>query len=495
MSAPEPVSTLRARLAELADLHHASAILGWDQQTYMPERGAPARGAAAGTIDRLAHERTADPALGATIDAAEAAGEDPGLIRAVRDDHERAARVPSSLVTAMTESAIAAQPIWAAARAADDFAPFAPVLRGHVENCRAYAACFPEVDHPYDALLQRFEPGATTAEVRAVFAELQAGLVPLIAAIAERPDPGDLEGPFPVADQRRLAIEMARAIGYDDSAWRIDEAVHPFMTSGGREDIRITTLEDESSLAIGIFGVLHEAGHGLYEHQVDPRWDRTTVGTGTSLGVHESQSRLWENMVGRSPAFWSHWYPRAQALFPQRLGWLPLERFLESINAVRPSLIRVDADEATYCLHIVLRFELEVALVEGTLDVDDVPAAWDARMRELLGVDVPGPAQGVLQDPHWAWGELGYFPTYALGTIIAGQLWEAAHEQIPGLDAAIASGDLGPLRRWLGEHVHAPGRTRTGDEILRAITGGGLDSGPLLRYLRDKYQALYGVTA
>lgn len=495
MSAPEPVSTLRARLAELADLHHASAILGWDQQTYMPERGGAARGAAAGTIDRLAHERTADPALGAAIDAAEAAGEDPGLIRAVRDDHERAARVPSSLVTAMTESAMAAQPIWAAAREADDFAPYAPVLRGHVENCRAYAACFPEVDHPYDALLQRFEPGATTAEVRAVFAELQAGLVPLIAAIAERPDPGDLDGPFPVADQRRLAIEMAKAIGYDETAWRIDEAVHPFMTSGGREDIRITTLEDESTLAIGLFGVLHETGHGLYEHQIDPRWDRTTVGTGTSLGVHESQSRLWENMVGRSPAFWSHWYSRAQAMFPERLGWLPLERFLESINAVRPSLIRVDADEATYCLHIVLRFELEVALIEGTLDVDDVPAAWDARMRELLGVDVPGPAKGVLQDPHWAWGELGYFPTYALGTIIAGQLWEAAHEQLPGLDAAIAAGDLSPLRDWLGEHVHAPGRTRTGDEILRAVTGGGLDSGPLLRYLREKYGALYGVQA
>lgn len=493
MSVPEPVSTLRTRLAELADLHHAASILGWDQQTYMPERGAAARGGAAGTIDRLAHERTADPALGRAIDAAEAAGEDPGLVRAVRDDHERAARVPSALVTTMTEAAIGAQPVWAAAREGDDFAPFAPVLRQHVANCRAYAACFPQVDHPYDALLQRFEPGATTAEVRAVFAELQAGLVPLIAAIAERPDPGEIAGPFPVADQRALAIEMARTIGYDETAWRIDDAVHPFMTSGGREDIRITTLEDESTLAIGIFGVLHETGHGLYEHQIDPRWDRTTVGTGTSLGVHESQSRLWENMVGRSPAFWSHWYPRAQALFPERLASLPLERFLASINAVRPSLIRVDADEATYCLHIVLRFELEVALIEGTLDVDDVPAAWDARMHELLGVQVPGPAKGVLQDPHWAWGEFGYFPTYALGTIIAGQLWEAAHDQLPDLDASIAAGDMAPLRTWLGEHVHRPGRTRTGDEILRAVTGGGLDSGPLLRYLREKYGALYRV--
>ncbi len=493
MSVPESVSTLRARLAELADLHHAGSILGWDQQTFMPARGAAARGSAAGTIDRLAHERTAAPALGAALDAAEADGEDPGLIRAVRDDHVRAARVPSELVTAMTEAAMAAQPIWASARADDDFAPYAPVLREHVDNARAYAACFPEVDHPYDALLQRFEPGATTTALRDVFATLLDGLLPLIAAIAEQPDPGDLTGPFPVADQRTLALEMAHAIGYDDSAWRIDEAVHPFMTSGGREDIRITTLEDESSLAIGIFGVLHETGHGLYEHQVDEGWDRTTVGTGTSLGVHESQSRLWENMVGRSPAFWEHWYPRAQQLFPDRLGSLPLERFLASINAVRPSLIRVDADEATYCLHIVLRFELEVALIEGTLDVDDVPAAWDARMRDLLGVEVPGPAKGVLQDPHWAWGEFGYFPTYAIGTIIAGQLWEAAHEQLPRLEASIAAGDLSGLRDWLGENVHRHGRTRTGDEILRAVTGQGLDSGPLMRYLRTKYGVLYGV--
>lgn len=489
--AADPITALRERLAELADLHHAGSILGWDQQTFMPPRGAAARGNAAGTIDRLAHERTADPGLAAALEAAEAAGEDPGLIRAVRTDHEQAARVPGSLVTAMTEAAIAAQPVWATARQTDDFAPYAPVLRGHVANSRRYAACFPELDHPYDALLQRFEPGATTAGLRVAFATLREGLVPLIATIAAQPDPGDLEGPFPVAAQRVLALEMARSFGFDDSAWRIDEAVHPFMTSGGREDIRITTREDETSLAIGIFGVLHETGHGLYEHQVDPRWDRTTVGTGTSLGLHESQSRLWENMVGRSPAFWSHWYPRAQELFPDRLGSLPLEDFLATINVVRPSLIRVDADEATYCLHIMLRFELEVAVIEGTLDVDDVPAAWDDRMRELLGVEVPGPSQGVLQDPHWAWGEFGYFPTYALGTIIAGQLWEAAHEQIPGLEASITDGDLSPLRSWLGEHVHRYGRTRTGDEILQAITGGGLDSAPLLRYLNAKYGALY----
>lgn len=487
-----PIAALRTHLAELDDLHHAGSIIGWDQQTYMPERGAVARGNAAGTIDRLAHERTADPRLAELLDAALAAGEDPGLVRAVREDHERARRVPADLVTARAELSVEAQGAWKAAKDASDFERFAPALRRHVELCRRYAACFPEVEHPYDALLQRFEPGATTREVREVFATLQEGLVPLIAAIAERPAPEPLVGPFPVADQRTLALEMARSIGYDDSAWRIDEAAHPFMTSGGREDIRITTKEDESTLAIGLFGVLHETGHGLYEHQVDARWDRTTVGTGTSLGIHESQSRLWENMVGRSREFWSHWHARAVELFPGPLEGVSVDRLLAAINAVEPSLIRVDADEATYCLHVLLRFELEVALIEGKLEVDDLPAAWNLRMKELLGVDVPDDARGVLQDIHWAYGELGYFPTYALGTIIAGQLWEAAHDALPELDARIAAGDLAPLREWLGEHVHRFGRTRTGGEILTEVTGGGLDSRPLLRYLNEKYGALYG---
>jgi carboxypeptidase Taq len=490
-AAPEPIAALRARLAEIADLQHAAMLLDWDQQTHMPPRGATGRGQAAGTIQRLAHDRVADAALGGLLDAAAAAGEDAGLVRAVREDHEQASRVPAELVAEMAEVAVEAQAVWSAARAADDFARFAPVLRRHVDLCRRYAACFPEVAHPYDALLQRYEPGARTEDVRAVFARLKAGLVPLIAAIARRPDPGDLPGPFPVADQRTLALEMARTIGYDEQAWRIDEAEHPFMANTGRDDIRITTKEEDHTLAIGLFGVLHETGHGLYEHQIDARWDRTTVGTGTSLGVHESQSRLWENMVGRSRAFWSHWYPRAQELFPERLEGLALDDFLRHVNVVRPSLIRVDADEATYCLHILLRFELEVELVEGTLDVDDLPREWNARTRELLGIDVPSDADGVLQDVHWAHGVLGYFPTYALGTMIAAQLWEAAHVAIPDLDRRIAAGDLAPLREWLREHVHRHGRTRTGDELLREVTGGTLDPEPLLRYLTAKYGALY----
>ncbi|MDO9406840.1 carboxypeptidase M32 [Patulibacter sp.] len=488
----DAIHALREHLAVVSDLGHAGMLLHWDQQTHMPARGAQARGQAGGTLERLAHERIADPVLADLLDAAEAAGEDPGLVRAVREDHAQAARVPAELVGEMAEVAAEAQGAWEAARAASDFAAFAPFLRRHVDLCRRYAACFPEAEHPYDALMQRYEPGATTASVRAAFAQLREGLVPLIAAIAAKPDPGDLTGPFPTADQRTLALEIARTMGYDDAAWRIDEAAHPFMANMGREDVRITTKEEEeSTLAIGLFGVLHETGHGLYEAGIDPRWDRTTVGTGTSLGVHESQSRLWENMVGRSRAQWSRWLPRAKELFPVPLDGLEVDEVLRRINAVRPSLIRVDADEATYCLHVLLRFELEVALFEGELEVDDLPAAWNARMEEYLGVTVPSDADGVLQDIHWAHGVFGYFPTYALGTMIAAQLWEAAHVAIPDLDTRIADGDLATLREWLREHVHRHGRTRTGDEILRDVTGGGLDPVPLLRYLNDKYGALY----
>jgi carboxypeptidase Taq len=391
----------------------------------------------------------------------------------------------------MAEVAAEAQAAWETARAASDFAAFAPFLERHVDLCRRYAACFPEAEHPYDPLMQRYEPGATTAAVSAAFARLRDGLVPLIAAIAERPDPGALTGPFPTADQRVLALEIARSMGYDDAAWRIDEAAHPFMANMGRLDVRITTKEEEATLAIGLFGVLHETGHGLYEAGVDERWDRTTVGTGTSLGVHESQSRLWENLVGRGRPLWSRWLPRAQELFPGPLQGLAVDDVLRRINAVRPSLIRVDADEATYCLHVLLRFELEVELFAGDLEVADLPDAWNARMREYLGIDVPSDADGVLQDIHWAHGVFGYFPTYALGTMIAAQLWEAAHVAIPDLDRRIEDGDLQTLREWLREHVHRFGRTRTGDELLQEITGGGLDPAPLLRYLGDKYGALY----
>lgn len=482
------MEALRARLAELDDLGRAAGLLGWDQQTMMPSGGGPARGEALATLERIAHERATDGALGDLL--ARLDGDDP-LVRVARRDYDRARRVPTELAGEIALAGSEAQPAWLEARERNDFSIFAPFLERNVELRRRYADCFPESEHPYDALLDRFEPDATAAEVRDIFARLRGGLVPLIEAIAAAPPPSELARPFDVEAQRTLALELARAIGYADDTWRIDDAVHPFMSSVARTDIRVTTRFADDSLS-GLFATMHEVGHGLYERSTDPALDRTTLGTGASMGIHESQSRLWENCVGRSLTWWTHWYPRAQQLFPAALGDVALEDFHRAINIVRPSVIRVEADEATYSLHVILRFELELALIEGTLAVTDLPEAWNANMKELLGVDVPDDRRGVLQDIHWAFGELGYFPTYALGNVIAAQLWNAARAALPDLDDHFAAGDCAPLRDWLREHVHRHGRALMPAEIVERATGGPLDPQPFLDYLETKYSALYG---
>jgi carboxypeptidase Taq len=489
------IDALRARLAELDDLGRVGGLLGWDQQTMMPPGGGPARGEAMATLERITHERATDPALGELLaELADGGGgggdHEAALVRVARRDYDRARRVPTELAGEMALAASEAQPAWLEARERNDFAIFAPFLERNVELRKRYADCFPESEHPYDALLDRFEPDATTAQIRDVFARLSTGLVPLIEVIAAGPAPPELPGPFAIEAQRELALELARAIGYADDAWRMDDAVHPFASSVARTDIRVTTRFASDSLT-GLFATMHEVGHGLYEHATDPALDRTTLGTGVSMGIHESQSRLWENCVGRSLTWWRHWYPRAQDLFPDALGDFPLEYFHRAINVVRPTLIRVEADEATYSLHVILRFELELALIEGTVAIVDLPEAWNARMKELLGVDVPDDRQGVLQDIHWAFGELGYFPTYALGNVVAAQLWKAAREALPDLDDRLAAGDCAPLRDWLRENVHRHGRALMPAEIIERATGGPLDPQPFLDYLEAKYRPLY----
>ncbi len=491
----ELLTALRERLGELDDLTQATALAGWDEQTHMPPGGAAARGEVLATLERLAHARLTDPALAALLDElgrTEGLDDvDARLVAAVARDADRARRVPDRLVGDIARHTATAQAAWHEARAADDFAVFLPALERHVELRRELAACFPEAEHPYDALLHAFEPDLTTAKVREVFAQLREGLVPLIQAIAARPEPPQLPGPFPVDRQRELSLEIARTHGFDDEHWRLDLAVHPFAQSLGSSDIRVTARYDEGSLS-GFFAVLHEVGHGLYERQVDPALARTTVGTGVSLGIHESQSQLWENLVGRSEAFWSHWHPRLIEVFgADALGGEDLQAFLRSINTVKPSPIRVDADEATYALHIILRFELEVALVEGTLAPADVRDAWNAKTQELLGLDVASDKVGVLQDIHWAYGELGYFPTYAIGNIVAAQLWPVIERDLPALEDDIRRGETRPLQDWLREHVHRHGRLRTPGELLRDVTGSDLDAGPFLQQLRAKYGALY----
>ncbi len=479
---------LQERLGELSDLRHAGHLLAWDQQVMMPADGGSARGHVLGTIHRMHHERLVAAELGALLGAAAEA--EPRIARAVRRDHEVARRVPGELAEDMSRAGSDGYAAWLQAREDNDFAGFEPALRRNIELARRYADCFPEAEHPYDPLLDRYEPGTTAAEVSALFVRLREGLVPLLSEIAMKPSRQALAGSFPVAAQREIALEIAHAMGFDPTGWRLDEAVHPFAASPSPGDVRVTSRFDEHSLT-GVFALMHEVGHGLYEHGVDPDLARTTVDTGVSLGVHESQSRLWENLVGRSPAFWEHWLPRLRERFPLSMRDVDLDAFMRAINVVRPTLIRVEADEVTYSLHVILRYELELALIEGSLDPGDLPRAWAAKMKQFLGVEVPDDLRGVLQDIHWSEGIIGYFPTYAIGNVLAVQLWNVARADMPELDDELRRGELSALRVWLREKVHRHGRLMTPSELIEQAVGGPLDPVPMLEHLRAKYGALY----
>jgi len=476
------------RLGELSDLRYMGQLLAWDQQVMMPAGGAPARGEALGTISRMHHDRLVAAELGTLLDGA--AGAEPLIVRAVRRDHEIERRVPGDLAAEISRAGSDGYAAWLRAREANDYAVFEPALRRNIELARRYAECFAEAEHPYDPLLDRFEPGATAAQVSVLFGLLREGLVPLLSEIAMKPARQGLAGDFPVAGQREIGLEIAHAMGFDHSGWRLDDAVHPFAAALVSSDIRVTSRFDDHSLT-GLFALMHEIGHGLYEHGVDPALARTTLDTGVSLGVHESQSRLWENLVGRSPAFWTHWLPRLRDRFPLSLRDVDLDAFIRAINVVRPTLIRVEADEVTYSLHVILRFELELALIEGSLDTADLPAAWAAMMKQFLAIDVPDDLQGVLQDIHWSEGIIGYFPTYAIGNVLAAQLWRVAQADMPALAAELGRGELSGLRVWLREKIHRHGRLLTPPELVEQAVGGPLDPAPMLEHLRAKYGALY----
>jgi carboxypeptidase Taq len=346
--------------------------------------------------------------------------------------------------------------------------------------------CYPPADDPYDTLLDDFEPGMKTAEVRQIFDRLKEALIPLIAA-RETATP-TVTGTFPAAKQRQLALEIIRRFGYDESSWRIDTAPHPFASSIATTDIRITTREPEDSLD-GLFAAMHETGHGLYECGVDPALERTPLARGASLGLHESQSRLWENLVGRSRPFWQWFYPRVQEAFPDELGSVDAETWFHSINDVSPGLIRIEADEATYNLHIILRFELEQQLMNGEIETRDLPEAWNAAMKQYLGVDVPDDAHGVLQDVHWSRGAFGYFPTYSLGNVMSVQIWEKLREDVTDVDDQMARGEFGAIQDWLRTHIHVHGRKYLPAETIERAVGGPIDPEPYLAYLKKKLSA------
>jgi carboxypeptidase Taq len=418
-------------------------------------------------------------------EAADPDSDDASLVRVARRDHEKARRVPVELREELTRAGAAAYATWIEARRDSDFAAFLPYLERNLDLKRRYLECFPDVAEPYDALLDDFEPGMTTAEVRPVFDRLKEALLPLVAA-APRHEP--LAGPFPIDRQKEVEREILARLGFDPYAWRLDPTVHPFASSVGTRDIRITTRYSESGLET-LFSTMHEFGHGLYEHQVDPALERTPLARGASLAVHESQSRMWENLVGRGRPFWSHFYPALQTAFRDRLGHVALDGFLAAINRVQPSLIRVDADEATYNFHIILRFELEQDLIEGRLAPRELPDAWNAKMHEYLGVAVPDHRRGVLQDVHWSRGSLGYFPTYSLGNVVSVQVWERLRADVPDLDEEIAAGEFGELRAWLRERIHRHGRKFAPRELLERAVGTGIDPEPYIAYLEAKLLA------
>ena len=497
------LAELRARLAEVSDLDKAAALLSWDQQTMMPRAGAAARAEQLGTLRRVAHERTASPEVARLLDALREReqrlphdSDEACLIRVARQDHERALRVPAALRAELARSGSLARNHWIEARARADFALLLPHLERNVELARRYADCFDPPGGAYDALLDLYESGRTAAEVQTLFERLKAELRPLVAEVLERGAPvehGFLRGHFPEERQRSAALSLLELLGFDPLSWRLDPTVHPFATSGAPTDIRITTRFDPRRLTDSLFTAMHEFGHGLYEQQVAPELGRSPLGRGVSLGLHESQSRLWENMVGRSRGLWRLLLPRLRALFPEHLSGVETEDAYRAVNRVEPGLIRARADEATYNLHIILRFELERELFDGTLAVRDLPEAWNAAMDDYLGVTVPDASQGVLQDVHWAAGLFGYFPTYALGNVMSAQIWERALEQIPTLGDRLAAEDIAALRDWLGERLHRHGRKLTPRETIERAAGSDLDPGPYLAYLRSKFGEIYGL--
>ncbi len=492
---------LRERLAELEDLRLAAGLLSWDQQTMMPSRGAPQRADALATLERIGHEQFVAAETGRLLEAAADAitdsdpdSDDARLVRLVERRWAKARRVPSDLAAEIAKAGSVGQEAWVAARRDHDFDAFAPHLERNIGLARRYAECFDDFDCAYDALLDDYEPDMSAERVTSLFAELKAELIPLIARVAPlATDRECLHGNVAVEQQRRLVSDVLAMMGFDRSGWRLDEAVHPFATSFGATDVRITTRWDESYFPAGLFGAMHECGHGLYEAGIAPALQRTALGHGESLGMHESQSRLWENMVGRSRAFSGVLAPKIANMFGGQHTGLDSDTLFRATNQVTPSFIRVEADEATYGLHIVLRFELEQELIEGRLTVQDVPEAWNARVREYLGLEVTNPADGALQDVHWSAGLIGYFPTYALGNMIAGQLWRQVNLDIPDLEDQIATGELEGLRAWLLDNVHRHGSKFRTHELLERIVGAPIEVGPFVTYLKRKLGDVYGL--
>lgn len=494
---------LCSRVREGRLLASCADVLAWDERTYMPHQGSAHRAEQMALLARLSHEMLTAPRLGELLTEVESSelvrsseSDESAIIRDIRRNYDRAVKLPARLVEELARVTTQAQQVWAKARHDDDFASFRPFLEQIVALKREEAQAVGYKGVPYDALLDEYEPGATTQEITALFSALRQELVPLIAAITASPRKPRwevLERDYPVELQRHFGRSAAAAIGFDFDAGRLDVTTHPFCSGTGPGDCRITTRFNPRHFNEAFFGILHEAGHGMYEQGLPRQEFGTALGSACSLGIHESQSRFWENQVGRSRPFWEHFFPRARQTFLDALRDVTLDEWVFAINEVQPSFIRVEADEATYNIHIILRFEIEQALLTGDLKPADVPGVWKEKFTQSFGIVPPNDREGCLQDIHWSGGGIGYFPTYTLGNLYSAQFMEQARSDLPSLEEDFRRGNYSGLRAWLNEKIHHHGRRYRAGELCRRVTGRPLDHRPLLDYLREKYSGLYGI--
>ena len=496
----EKLELLKERLGEVEDIGRAASVLSWDQQVNMPSGGNEARGRQLATLSKIAQEKFITDEVGRLIDDLKqdlngADTDEAAFVRVAARNYDKARRVPPSFIAEQAIVTSKAFEAWREARSKSDFSIFQPHLEKVVELVHKYISFFPTGEHPYDTLLDDFEPGMKTAEVKAIFYGLRPKQVKLIKAIASSKQVKDAFL-FKKYNEKKLidfGVDVITRFGYDWTRGRQDKAPHPFETTFSVNDVRITTrYEDDNPLAT-LFSTMHEAGHAMYEQGINPAYERTPLAGGTSLAVHESQSRMWENLVGRSLPFWEHFYPSLKKLFPSQFDGVSLKTFYKAINKVEPSLIRVNADEATYNLHIMLRLELEIGMVEGTIEVKDLPEIWNTKMQEYLGVTPPDDATGVLQDIHWSGGAIGYFSTYALGNLVSVQLWEKINKDIRNLDDQIRKGDFSELLAWLRKNIHQHGQKYEPQTLVERVTGSKISPAPYVRYLTKKYSEIYGL--
>ncbi|WP_375599685.1 carboxypeptidase M32 [Devosia sp. Naph2] len=501
---------LMEAMGQVNDLLNTQSILNWDARTMMPEGGHETRGKQLATLSVLTRDLLVSTETRRRLDAAEAevasfpdGSVEKVMVAQVREAIDYHLAIPADLTRRRAELGSVGHAVWAKARAESDFKQFAPILEQTVALNREMAEAIGYSEHPYDALMYRFEPGETVATLKPLFDRLREGLQPLVKAIGEKEQPrfDFLERHYPVDKQHAFALAMAEKVGYDLHRGRLDTTLHPFEVSFTRNDVRITTRFNPNYMAASLFGALHEAGHGLYEQGVDPAYTRTPFATdlvglyavgGVSFGAHESQSRLWENHVGRSREFWQVNFAEAQKFYPEQLADVTAEEFFRAVNRCKPGFIRVEADELTYDFHVMLRTDIEAALIDGSLAVQDLPEAWNAKIKEYLGLDVPNDAQGVLQDVHWSSGQIGTFCNYTIGNVMAGQLFETA-KQDATIASGLATGDYEPLRVYMVENVHQHGRRYMRDELLVKATGRKLDPEPYIAHLTSKYSELYSL--